>query len=77
MNGLHCIILAWVNRYILVEIKKREKIIGISTISDFTDLYKAVKSDKSLSKYKRFTYHFIITYTSEAVLFILFIVSFL
>jgi len=74
-NGLHCVILANINKSILVDIGKRKRVFGISTISDFTDLYKAVKSDEALSKYKKFIYHYIIANILEIMLTIIFIVS--
>jgi len=78
INGLHCLILMGINRHILVKIGKRKNMfLDIGRPTDFTDLYKAVKSDKSLSKYKKFSYYFISSIIAEVVLFILFIVSFL
>jgi hypothetical protein len=78
LNGLHCLILAVINRYILVKIGKRKNVfLDIGRPTDLTDLYKAVKSDESLSKYKNFSYHFIVAFIAEVVLFIIFLISML
>ncbi len=78
LNGIHYIILAGINRHILVKIGKRKNVfLDVGRPTDLIDLYKAVKSDESLSKYKKFSYYFIITFIAEVILFIVFFISML
>jgi len=74
LNGINCIIVGNINRYILVKIGKIKSVFGISKLSDFTTLFKLVKSDKTLRKYKVFVYYMMISFIFQIILFVLLLI---
>lgn len=76
INGIHIIILAWIERRILFKMGKRDKIIGIGTISDKIDLIKSVYNEPANKRYKKFVFYSITFFILEIILFLLLIFSF-
>lgn len=76
LNGIHIIILAWIERYILHKIGKRDRIIDISTMSDKIDLIKAAWNEPEHKKYKKFAIYNVCFFILEIILFLLLIFSF-
>ena len=74
LNGINCIIVGNINRYILVKIGKIKSVFGISKVSDFTSLFRLVKSDKTLIRYKGFVYYMMFSYLFQVILFFLLLV---
>ena len=75
INGLHCIILAWVLKNHLMQLGKEEYY--FSSILHIFELYERAKSNNSLDKYKKFIYYVVIACVSELALFITLIVYYI
>lgn len=76
INGIHVVILAWIERRILFKIGKRDKIFGIGKMSDKIDLIKAAWSEPEHKKYKKFAVYNVCFFILEIILFLLLIFSF-
>jgi hypothetical protein len=71
LNGLHCIILSWIVRNVLVKIGKREKITGIGTPLDIIDFYISIRSDLKVNKYRGLLYQVVIADLAQVFLTVL------
>lgn len=74
INGIHCIILAWVLRHYLLKLGKEWLIIAGGRVSHIIELYKRAENSPNRKKYRFFVYYISIAYLVELISLVTFLV---